>query len=282
VVRDRSIVPYKINQGPGAGVTVTLADKEYRPEEVSAMILQKLKQDAETKLGEKIEEAVITVPAYFDDTQRQATKDAGEIAGFKVRRIINEPTAAALAYGLGKKKDEKIAVYDFGGGTFDISILEIGGGDEQSIEVKSTGGDSHMGGEDIDQEIIKWIGTEYKKESGIDVTKDELALQRLKEAAEKAKHELSTTTETEINLPFITSDANGPKHLVLKMNRAKLEELARSFIDRSLEITKKVLSESGFAAGEINEVIMVGGQTRMPAIIDAVKKFFWQRAKPYY
>jgi molecular chaperone DnaK len=274
VVRDRSIVPYKINQGSGSGITVTLADKEYRPEEVSAMILQKLKQDAETKLGEKIEEAVITVPAYFDDTQRQATKDAGEIAGFKVRRIINEPTAAALAYGLGKKKDEKIAVYDFGGGTFDISILEIGGGEEQSIEVKSTGGDSHMGGEDIDQEIIKWIGSEYKKESGIDVTKDELALQRLKEAAEKAKHELSTTTETEINLPFITSDASGPKHLVLKMNRAKLEELARSFIDRSIEITKKVLGESGFTASEINEVIMVGGQTRMPAIIEAVKKFF--------
>ena len=274
VVRDRSIVPYKINQASGGGVTVTLADKEYRPEEVSAMILQKLKQDAETKLGEKIEEAVITVPAYFDDTQRQATKDAGEIAGFKVRRIINEPTAAALAYGLGKKKDEKIAVYDFGGGTFDISILEIGGGDEQSIEVKSTGGDSHMGGEDIDQEIIKWIGTEYKKESGIDVTKDELALQRLKEAAEKAKHELSTTNETEINLPFITSDASGPKHLVIKMTRAKLEELARSYIDRSIEITKKVLGESGFAPGNINEIIMVGGQTRMPAIILAVKEFF--------
>lgn len=274
VAKDRSLVTYEIKEAPGGGVSVSLAGKDERPEEISAMILQKLKRDAEAKLGEPIEEAVITVPAYFNDSQRQATKDAGEIAGLKVRRIINEPTAAALAYGLGKKKDEKIAVYDFGGGTFDVSILDIGGGDEQSIEVKSTGGDSHMGGEDIDQDIIKWIAAEYKKESGLDITKDELALQRLKEAAEKAKHELSTTMETEINLPFITSDASGPKHLVQKMSRAALESLAKPYIDRSIAITKDVLEKSGFQKGEINEVILVGGQTRMPAIIEAVKTFF--------
>jgi molecular chaperone DnaK len=274
VAKDRGLVTYEIKEAPGGGVSVSLAGKDERPEEISAMILQKLKRDAEAKLGEPIEEAVITVPAYFNDSQRQATKDAGEIAGLKVRRIINEPTAAALAYGLGKKKDEKIAVYDFGGGTFDVSILDIGGGDEQSIEVKSTGGDSHMGGEDIDQDIIKWIAAEYKKESGLDITKDELALQRLKEAAEKAKHELSTTMETEINLPFITSDASGPKHLVQKMSRAALESLAKPYIDRSITITKDVLEKSGFQKGEINEVILVGGQTRMPAIIEAVKTFF--------
>jgi molecular chaperone DnaK len=224
VQKDKGLVSYEIAGTDDGGVKVKLADKYHRPEEVSAMILAKLKRDAEAKLGEKIDEAVITVPAYFDDSQRKATKDAGEIAGFKVRRIINEPTAAALAYGFDKKKNQQIAVYDFGGGTFDISILEIGSSDEgeQSIEVKSTDGDSHMGGEDIDQKIIEWIGSEFKKESGIDVTKDELALQRLKEAAEKAKHELSTVPETEINIPFITSDASGPRHLLLKMSRATL------------------------------------------------------------
>ncbi|MBI2482277.1 MAG: molecular chaperone DnaK [Candidatus Vogelbacteria bacterium] len=275
VQKDKGLVPFAIERSDDGGVKVKIGDKSYRPEEVSAMILAKLKADAEAKLGEKIEEAVITVPAYFDDSQRQATKHAGEIAGFKVRRIINEPTAAALAYGLNKKKDEKIVVYDFGGGTFDVSVLDIAGGeDEQSVEVKSTDGDSHMGGEDIDQKIIAWIGAEFKKESGIDVTKDELALQRLKEAAEKAKHELSTTIDTEINIPFITSDASGPRHLLLKLSRAKLEELAGEYVDRSIEITKRALEASGYKTSEIDEIILVGGQTRMPAIQEAVKKLF--------
>ena len=275
VERDRGTVTFVIERADTGGVKVKMGDKFFRPEEVSAMILQKLKTDAEAKLGEKIEEAVITVPAYFDDSQRQATKHAGEIAGFNVKRIINEPTAAALAYGFNKKKNEKIAVYDFGGGTFDISILEIGSeGDEQSIEVRSTDGDSHMGGEDIDQDIIKWIALEYKKESGIDVLKDQLALQRLKEAAEKAKHELSSTTETEINIPFITSDAAGPKHLLMKFTRAKLEDIAASYVNRSIEITKRALDASGFKTSDINEVILVGGQTRMPAIQEAVKGVF--------
>ena len=282
VQKDKNLVPYEIEASEDGGVKVKLNDpsagqagKYNRPEEVSAMILAKLKRDAEAKLGEKIEEAVITVPAYFDDSQRKATKDAGEIAGFKVRRIINEPTAAALAYGLDKKKDEKVVVYDFGGGTFDVSVLDITGGDtDKSVEVKSTDGDSHMGGEDIDQKIITWIGEEFKKESGIDITKDELALQRLKEAAEKAKHELSTVTESEINIPFITSDASGPRHLLLKLSRAKLEELAREYIDRSIEITKKAVTASGYQLSEINEIILVGGQTRMPAIQQAVKNLF--------
>ncbi len=275
VQRDKQTAPYVIEKADEGGVKVKLGEKFYRPEEVSAMILQKLKKDAEAHLGEKIEEAVITVPAYFDDSQRKATRDAGEIAGFKVRRIINEPTAAALAYGFNKRKNEQVAVYDFGGGTFDISILEITGEEgEQSIVVKATDGDSHMGGEDIDQKIIKWIADEYKKESGIDVTKDELALQRLKEAAEKAKHELSTIVETEINLPFITSDASGPKHLLLKLSRAKLEDLAREYIDRSIEITKRAVESSGYKLADIEEIIMVGGQTRMPAIIEAVKNLF--------
>lgn len=275
VQNDKSSVPFVIEAAEDGGVKVTMGDKTYRPEEISAMILQKLKQDAEAKLGEKIEEAVITVPAYFDDSQRKATKDAGEIAGFKVRRIINEPTAAALAYGFNKKKDEKIAVYDFGGGTFDISILEITGVEgEQSIEVKATDGDSHMGGEDIDHDIIHFIGDKFQKENGIDITKDELALQRLKESAEKAKHELSTVMETEINIPFITSDANGPKHLLMKFTRADLESLAVKYIDRSIEITKRALQASGYQVGDINEVILVGGQTRMPAIQEAVKKLF--------
>ena len=271
VIRDKKNVSFTIERADNDGVKVDMGGKWYRPEEISAMVLQKLKVDAEAKLGEKIIEAVITVPAYFNDSQRQATKDAGKIAGFDVKRIINEPTAAALAYGFNKKKDEKIVVYDFGGGTFDVSVLEVA---DDVIEVKSTDGDVHMGGEDIDQKIIRWIADEYKKESGIDVTKDVLALQRLKEAAEKAKHELSTTTEAEINIPFITSDASGPKHLLLKFSRATLEELAREYIDRSIEITKKALDASPFKIGEIQEVILVGGQTRMPAIIDAVKKLF--------
>ncbi|OJI08906.1 MAG: molecular chaperone DnaK [Candidatus Vogelbacteria bacterium CG10_big_fil_rev_8_21_14_0_10_49_38] len=280
VQKDQGLVSFAMEAATDGGVQVKLADasgaaKAHRPEEISAMILQKLKHDAETKLGEKIEEAVITVPAYFDDSQRKATKDAGEIAGFKVRRIINEPTAAALAYGLDKKKDEKVVVYDFGGGTFDVSVLEITGGEEeQSIQVKSTDGDSHMGGEDIDQEIIKWITDEFKKQTGLDITKDELALQRLKEAAEKAKHELSTMNQTEINIPFITSDASGPVHLKLDLSRAVLDNLAAGFIDRSIEITKRAMTASGYATNEIDEIIMVGGQTRMPAIQEAVKKFF--------
>lgn len=276
IERDKKLVSYEIIDAGGDGVKVKMGDKEYRPEEISAMILRKIKSDAEAKLGEKIEEAVITVPAYFNDSQRKATKDAGEIAGFKVRRIINEPTAAALAYGLNKKKDEKVVVYDFGGGTFDISVLEISGGEEgeQSIEVKSTDGDSHMGGEDIDQKIINWIGEEYKKESGIDIVSDQLALQRLKEAAEKAKHELSTTTETEINIPFITSDESGPRHLQLKLTRVKLEELAGEYITRSIDITKRAVEASGYKLDEINEIILVGGQTRMPGIQNAVKDLF--------
>jgi molecular chaperone DnaK len=271
VQKDKISAPFKIETGPNGGVQVKMAGKSYRPEEVSAMILQKIKSDVETKLGEKITEAVITVPAYFNDSQRKATKDAGQIAGLEVKRIINEPTAAALAYGFNKKKSEKIAVYDFGGGTFDISILEIG---DDVIEVKSTDGDSHMGGGDIDRKMINWIADEYKKESGIDIRKDPLAHQRLREAAEKAKHELSTTMEAEINIPFITSDASGPKHLLMKMTRATLESLAKEYIDRSIEITKRAIEVSPFKIGEINEIIMVGGQTRMPAIVEAVKNLF--------
>lgn len=271
VQRDKKTVPFDIEKSPTGGVVVKMGDKQYRPEEISAMVLQKLKADAEAKLGEKITEAVITVPAYFNDSQRQATKDAGQIAGFDVKRIINEPTAAALAYGFNKKKDEKIVVYDFGGGTFDVSVLEVGG---DVIEVKSTDGDVHMGGEDIDQKIIRHIADEFKKESGIDVSTDVMALQRLKEAAEKAKHELSTTTEAEINIPFITSGSDGPKHLLLKLSRATLEELAREYIEKSIEITKRAIAASPFKKEDINEIIMVGGQTRMPAIVNAVKELF--------
>ena len=271
VQKDRATTSFKIEVGDGGGVKVKMTDKFYRPEEISAMILQKIKTDVEAKLGEKITEAVITVPAYFNDAQRKATKDAGAIAGLDVKRIINEPTAAALAYGFDKKKNEKIVVYDFGGGTFDVSVLEIGG---DVIEVKSIDGDSHMGGGDIDRKIVKWIAEEYKKESGIDVVKDPLAHQRLREAAEKAKHELSTTMEAEINIPFITSDATGPKHLLMKMSRATLESLTKDLIDRSIEITKRALAASPFKMNEINEIIMVGGQTRMPAIVDAVRKLF--------
>ncbi|OHA58632.1 MAG: molecular chaperone DnaK [Candidatus Vogelbacteria bacterium RIFOXYD1_FULL_44_32] len=275
VQKDKGLVSYTIERSDDGGVKVGMGDKKYRPEEISAMILSKLKRDAEAHLGEKIEEAVITVPAYFDDSQRKATKDAGEIAGFKVRRIINEPTAAALAYGLNKKKDEKVVVYDFGGGTFDVSVLDITGeGGEQSIEVKSTDGDSHMGGEDIDQKIIEWLLHEFKAETALDISKDHLALQRLKEAAEKAKHELSSAVDSEINIPFITSDVSGPQHLVKKMTRAKLEEIADEFIKKSIEITKRAVDASGYKLGDINEIILVGGQTRMPGIQEAVKNLF--------
>lgn len=263
--------PYAVTKDENGGALVKLSDKDYRPEEISAMILQKIKADVESKLGEKVTEAVITVPAYFNDAQRKATKDAGAIAGLNVLRIINEPTAAALAYGFNTRKNEKIVVYDFGGGTFDVSVLEV---TEDVIEVKSTDGDSLMGGRDIDLEIINWIASEFKKESGIDITKDALALQRLDEAAEKAKIELSTTLETEINIPFITSTDAGPQHLLLKMTRAKLEELSAQFIDRSIEITKRAMEASPFKKDEINQIIMVGGQTRMPKIVEEVQKFF--------
>lgn len=271
VQKEKGAVPFEIVKGSDGGAAVMLNSKEHRPEEVSAMILGKLKADAEAKLGEKITKAVITVPAYFNDAQRKATKDAGKIAGLDVERIINEPTAAALAYGFNKRKNEKIAVFDFGGGTFDISVLEVS---EDVVEVKATGGDSHLGGRDIDQKIVRWILDEFRKESGIDISKDPLALQRLDEGAEKAKHELSTALDTEINLPFITSDSSGPRHLLLKMSRATLEGIAKEFIDRSIAITKDVVKDSGFSLNDINEVILVGGQTRMPAIQTAVKEFF--------
>ena len=271
VQKDMGVASFAISNGENGGVSVAMGDKQYRPEEISSMILAKIKADVEAKLGEAVTEAVITVPAYFHDAQRKATKDAGAIAGLDVKRIINEPTAAALAYGFNTRKDEKIVVYDFGGGTFDVSVLEVG---NDVIEVKSTDGDSHMGGRDIDHKIINWIATEFKKESGIDVTKDALALQRLDEAAEKAKHELSTVAETEINIPFITSGADGPKHLLMKMSRATLESLSKEYIDRSIEITKRAVEASGFSLSDIKEVIMVGGQTRMPAIVEAVKAYF--------
>jgi molecular chaperone DnaK len=263
--------PFSVTKDSNGGALIKLGDKETRPEEISAMILQKIKADVEAKLGEKVTEAIITVPAYFNDAQRKATKDAGAIAGLDVKRIINEPTAAALAYGFNNKKNEKIVVYDFGGGTFDVSVLEV---TEDVIEVKSTDGDSLMGGRDIDLKIINWIAEEFKKQSGVDVSKDPLALQRLDEAAEKAKIELSTTPETEINIPFITSTDAGPQHLLLKMTRAKLEELADEFIARSIEITKRAVEASPFKKDEINQIIMVGGQTRMPKIVEEVQKFF--------
>ena len=271
VERDRKLLPYEIRESQNGGVEIHMNDKWYRPEEISAMILQKLKHDAEEKLGEKITEAIITVPAYFDDAQRQATKNAGEIAGLTVRRIINEPQAAALAYGFDKKKNEKVVVYDFGGGTFDVSVLEIG---DDTIEVRATGGDTHLGGDDFDQQIIDWLAIEFKKESGIDISKDHLALQRLKEAAEKAKHELSSTLETEVNIPFITSNEDGPKHLLIKFSRAKLESLVEGYVKKSIEITKGVVEDAKFSLTDIDEVIMVGGQTRMPAIVEAVKSLF--------
>ncbi len=273
VQRDLKLMPYKIVKANG-GVKVAMGDKEYTPQEISAMILGKLKADAEEKLGEKIEEAVITVPAYFDDSQRKATKEAGEIAGLKVRRIINEPTAAALAYGFNKKKDEKIAVYDLGGGTFDISILEVG---DDTVEVKSTNGDTHLGGDDFDQVIISWIISEFKKQEAIDLGNDALALQRIKEAAEKAKIELSTAMETEINQPFITTDASGPKHLVMKMTRAKLEELVGELVKKTLEPTRKALEDAKLKNSDINEIVMVGGMTRMPLVVKTVEEFFGKK-----
>jgi len=270
VQRDIKISPYEIIKANG-GVKIKMGDKEFTPQEVSAMILSKLKADAEAKLGQKITEAIITVPAYFDDSQRQATKDAGKIAGLDVKRIINEPTAAALAYGFEKKKGEQIAVYDLGGGTFDISILDVS---SDTVEVKSTNGDTHLGGEDFDQRIINWIISEFKKEQGIDLSKDNLSLQRIKEAAEKAKIELSTTMETEINQPFITTDANGPKHLVLKMTRAKLEELVGDLVEKTIAPCQAALRDAGFTIKDIQEVILVGGMTRMPLVQKKVKEFF--------
>lgn len=271
VQKDKDVLPYAVKEGADKGVLVTLGGKEYRPEEVSAMILQKIKNDAESKLGEKITEAIITVPAYFNDAQRKATKDAGKIAGLDVKRIINEPTAAALAYGFNKRKDEQIVVYDFGGGTFDVSVLEVG---DDVIEVKATGGDSHMGGRDIDQKIVRYIADEFKKTSGLDISKDPLALQRLDEAAEKAKLELSSTTETEINIPFIASNEGGAQHLLMKLTRSKLEELSDEFIQRSIDITKQVLEQAKLKPSEIEEIVLVGGQTRMPRIQAAVKEVF--------
>ncbi|MDQ3076565.1 MAG: molecular chaperone DnaK [bacterium] len=271
VQKDKASVPFEMRKSENGGIEVKMSDKWYRPEEISAMIIQKLKADAEARLGEKVTEAVITVPAYFNDAQRQATKDAGKIAGLDVKRIINEPTAAALAYGFNKKKDEKIVVFDFGGGTFDISVLEIG---DDVVEVKAADGDAHLGGKDIDQKIINWLGEEFLKESGIDIRKDTLALQRLDEAAEKAKIELSTAVQSEINIPFITSDSSGPKHLVLTLTRAKLEELSQEFIDRAMEITKRAMEASPFKKDQIQEIVLVGGQTRMPAMQKAVKDFF--------
>ncbi len=277
----KKLVPYSIiKDSKNNGVKVVMAGKEYTPPEISAMILRKLKEDAESKLGEKIEEAVITVPAYFDDAQRQATKDAGEIAGLKVRRIINEPTAAAFAYGFNKsKKDQKIAVYDLGGGTFDVSILEIDFSEdgENTVEVKATNGDTHLGGDDFDQVLINWIIDEFNKDQGIDLSKDPLALQRIKESAEKAKIELSTATETEINQPFITSGESGPKHLLLKLTRAKLEELVDDLVAKTLKPCELALKDSGFSKSDIDEVILVGGMTRMPLVQKKVEEFFGKK-----
>ena len=274
VAKDRAAVPFETKKAANGGIEVKMGDTWYRPEELSAMILQKLKQDAEARLGETITEAVITVPAYFNDSQRQATKDAGKIAGLDVKRIINEPTAAALAYGFNKKKNEKIVVFDFGGGTFDISVLEVG---DDVIEVRSTDGDAHLGGKDLDQKIMDWLADEFKKESGIDVRNDALARQRLDEAAEKANIELSSAVETEINIPFITSDSSGPRHLLVKITRAKLEELSQEFVDRAMTITKRAMEASPFKIGDINEVILVGGQTRMPALQKAVETYFGKK-----
>ena len=271
VQRALQILPYKIVDRPNGDVAVVMGGKDYSPPEVSAMILQKIKHDAEQYLGETVTQAVITVPAYFNDSQRQATKDAGRIAGLEVMRIINEPTASSLAYGLDKKVDQRIAVYDLGGGTFDISVLDVGDG---VFEVKSTNGDTFLGGDDFDQRVINWIADEFRKEQGIDLRQDRMALQRLKEAAEKAKIELSTVMQTEINLPFITADASGPKHLQMTLSRAKLEQLTADLIERTIGPCQRALEDAGLTAADIAEVVLVGGQTRMPAVQEAVKKFF--------
>jgi molecular chaperone DnaK len=271
VTHEITLVPYKVVRASNGDVRVEARGKQFSPPEISALILQKLKESAEAYLGEKLTQAVITVPAYFNDSQRQATKDAGKIAGLEVLRIVNEPTAAALAYGLDKKKDEKIAVFDLGGGTFDISILELG---EGVFEVKSTNGDTHLGGDDFDDRVIHWLVDEFKKDQGIDLSKDRMALQRLKEAAEKAKCELSTTLETEINLPFVTADASGPKHLNLKLTRAKLEQLVDDLIQRTVGPCRQALKDAGLDANQIDEVVLVGGQTRMPKVQQVVKDFF--------
>lgn len=279
VQRDAKWLPYKLVQ-KGDGVRIMMGGKEYASEEIAALVLQKLKADAEARLGEKITEAVITVPAYFDDAQRQATKVAGEIAGLKVLRIINEPTAAALAYGFDRKKDEKIVVYDLGGGTFDVSVLEIAydaATEQNTVEVKATNGDTHLGGDDFDQKIIQYITEEFKKAEGIDLSKDNLALQRIKEAAEKAKIELSSSMQAEVNQPFITSDANGPKHLMLTLTRAKLEELVGALVEETLTPCKKALADAKLSVADINEVILVGGMTRMPLVQSAVEKFFGKK-----
>jgi molecular chaperone DnaK len=269
VQKDKDLYPYQLREASDGGVEVKIRDQWYKPIQISAMILEKLKADAEDKLGVKIEEAIITCPAYFNDAQRQETKAAGEIAGFKVRRVINEPTAAALSYGLHRNQNQQILVYDFGGGTFDASILDIS---EDTIEVKGTGGDTHLGGNDFDQEIIDWVIKKFKNETGIDLQKDSLALQRIKEAAEKAKIELSTTLETEINLPFITSTEEGPKHLQYSLSRSELEKMVENYIQRSIEITKKVIKEADLEVKDIEEIVLVGGQTRMPRIQEEVKK----------
>jgi molecular chaperone DnaK len=268
---DRKLLPYKITKADNGDAWVKMGDKEYSPPEISGMILQKLKADAEAYLGEKVTEAVITVPAYFNDSQRQATKDAGKIAGLEVLRIINEPTAASLAYGLEKKKEETIAVYDLGGGTFDISILELG---EGTFQVKSTNGDTHLGGDDFDQRVMDWLCDEFKKDQGIDLRQDKMALQRLKEAAEKAKCELSTVQQTEVNLPFVTADASGPKHLNITLTRAKLEQLVGELVEKTIEPCKKAMADAEKTAAQIDEVVLVGGQTRMPLVQEKVKQFF--------
>jgi molecular chaperone DnaK len=271
VTEEMKMVPYEVVRGDNGDARIDISGKKYSPPEISAMILTKLKEAAESYLGEKVSQAVITVPAYFNDAQRQATKDAGKIAGLEVMRIINEPTAAALAYGLDKKKNETIAVYDFGGGTFDISILEVG---EGVVEVKSTNGDTHLGGDNIDQRVIDWIISEFKKEQGIDLSRDQMALQRLKEAAEKAKMELSTLLEVEINLPFITADQTGPKHLIQKLTRARFEQMVDDIIQRSVGPCKQAMSDAGVTPSQIDEVVLVGGQTRMPRIQTIVRELF--------
>jgi len=273
VQRDIKVLPYKIVKS-GEGVKVKMEDKEYSPPEISAMILQKLKADAESYLGDKVTEAVITVPAYFNNDQRQATKDAGQIAGLKVKRVINEPTAAALAYGLDKKNNQKIAVFDLGGGTFDISIIEVGEEGGKTIEVLSTNGDTHLGGDDFDRKIIDWLVDEFKKDQGVDLSSDQSALQRLKEAAEKAKCELSTTMQTEVNLPFITADSSGPKHMNIKMTRAKLEQLVGELVKETVEPCKKALEDAKLKPADISEIVLVGGQTRMPLVQKTVQEFF--------